>query len=221
MADYTAGIGSSIDSSTGKNRSFDDYVIRLSDIVFSVLGLIALTPMFTFLAALIKMESPGEVFFKGKRIGENGKCFRMYKFRSMCQNADKMTQKYRKNSDGSVEPVVKMKNDTRITRIGKYIRPLGLDELPQLINVIKGDMSLVGPRAPILSEYELYSDYHKQRLKIKPGITGLAQVNGGSNLEFESIVKYDIDYIKNRSIKLYFKIVLRTIPFLLLDNGNY
>lgn len=207
--------------SFGKQRTIDDFLIRLSDIVLSVLALIFFFPLFVVLGMIIRLGSPGKVFFKQKRAGLKGRIFEMYKFRSMCQNADKRPCKYRVNDKGITEPVTRFRNDSRVTRVGKHMRKYGIDELPQLINVIKGDMSLVGPRPHPLEEVKLYSAYHKQRFKAKPGITGLSQISVDFDMPFDRIIEYDIEYIQNRSIKLYYKTIFRTIPFLFTDNGKF
>ena len=203
------------------SKRLQDIVIRISDIVLATLALICLSPFFAIVGILIKLDSFGEVFFKQERVGMNGTIFKMYKFRSMYHNADKMAHQYRSGNNGVIEPVIKTKNDMRVTRIGEYLRRFSLDELPQLINVIKGDMSLVGPRPPVLMEVDLYSDYHKQRLEGKPGLTGLAQITERSELPFDKIVELDIYYLQHKSIKLYYKIIFQTIPYLLSTKGAY
>ena len=203
------------------SKRLQDIVIRISDIVLATLALICLSPFFAIVGILIKLDSFGEVFFKQERVGMNGTIFKMYKFRSMYHNADKMAHQYRSSGNGVIEPVIKTKNDMRVTRIGEYLRRFSIDELPQLINVIKGDMSLVGPRPPVLMEVDLYSDYHKQRLEGKPGLTGLAQITERSELPFDKIVELDIYYLQHKSIKLYYKIIFQTIPFLLSAKGAY
>ena len=203
------------------SKRLQDIVIRISDIIFATLALIFLSPFFAIVGILIKFDSFGEVFFKQERVGMKGKIFKMYKFRSMCHNADKMAHQYRSGNNGVIEPVIKTKNDMRVTRIGEYLRRFSIDELPQLINVIKGDMSLVGPRPPVLMEVDLYSDYHKQRLEGKPGLTGLAQITERSELPFDKIVELDIYYLQHKSIKLYYKIIFQTIPYLLSTKGAY
>ena len=203
------------------SKRLQDIVIRISDIVLATLALICLSPFFAIVGILIKLDSFGEVFFKQERVGMNGTIFKMYKFRSMYHNADKMAHQYRSSGNGVIEPVIKTKNDMRVTRIGEYLRRFSIDELPQLINVIKGDMSLVGPRPPVLMEVDLYSDYHKQRLEGKPGLTGLAQITERSELPFDKIVELDIYYLQHKSIKLYYKIIFQTIPYLLSTKGAY
>jgi lipopolysaccharide/colanic/teichoic acid biosynthesis glycosyltransferase len=224
MGEYTVDTDLALDPASRKWRIRDNWIIRVSDIILSVLGLIILSPLFGILVILIKLESAGRAFFRQERVGMNGKIFRMYKFRSMCHNADRMPHQYRVNDKGIVEPVITMRNDNRVTRVGKYLRRYGLDEFPQLINVFKGDMSLVGPRPHVLAEFELYSDYHKRRLKVKPGVTGLTQVAKATDkldLPFDRKVELDIYYIQHKSATLYYKTILRTIPSLFSNSGNY
>jgi len=221
MAENSVGVGVVASLSSGKARAIDDFVIRISDVILCVLALIFFFPSFVVLGMIIRLETPGKVLFKQRRVGLKGRIFEMYKFRSMCQDADKRLCKYRVNDKGITEPITRFRDDSRVTRVGKYIRKCGIDELPQLINVIKGDMSLVGPRPHPLEEVKLYSAYHKQRFTIKPGITGLSQISGDFDMPFDRIVEYDIEYIQNRSTKLYYKTIFRTIPFLFTDNGNF
>ena len=173
---------------------------RIIDIIISIILLIFLSPLLLIISILIKLDSKGPVIFKQKRIGKNGDPFIMYKFRSMVKNAAKKGAKYRVT-----------KNDKRITKVGKILRKTSLDELPQLFNVLLGDMSLVGPRPTLDFIVNEYNDYQKKRLKVKPGITGLAQINGRQSLSWEEKIEYDILYIKNYSIWLDIKILFKTI----------
>lgn len=200
-----------------KPGSFDDYIIRAMDILIAILGLIILMPILPLISVIIWVDSPGSPIFRQKRAGKDGVIFTMYKFRTMREGADKRFQQFRNEN----EPVVKILNDCRITKIGNILRKLSIDEFPQFINVLKGDMSFVGPRPPILREYYAYNDYQKGRLTGKPGITGLAQINGRSALEFAKIVKYDIYYNKNRSVLLYLKIIFKTIPNCIFGKSSY
>ncbi|WP_404851290.1 sugar transferase [Enterococcus casseliflavus] len=194
---------------------------RLVDLIGSFLGLLFLSPLFAFVAYKIKKEEPkGPIFFSQKRIGKNGKIFKMYKFRSMCVGAEEqLSILLEKNEiDGAM---FKMKNDPRITKIGKLIRKTSIDELPQLWNVLKGDMSLIGPRPPLIREVKLYSKYDKQRLYVKPGCSGLWQISGRNNLSFEEMVELDLKYIKNQSIIFDFKIMFKTVIVIFKDNGAF
>ncbi|OQX52787.1 MAG: hypothetical protein B5M48_04735 [Candidatus Omnitrophica bacterium 4484_213] len=193
---------------------------RISDITLSALGLLFLSPLFALLAILIKLDSKGSVFYVSKRIGKKGKPFDFYKFRTMVVDAEKMLAQLRdKNeTDG---PIFKMKNDPRITRIGRFLRRYSLDELPQLWNVLKGNMSIVGPRPPIPQEVKNYKEGQLKRLEIKPGITGLWQIRGRSDASFHRLIRWDIWYIRNWSLWLDLKIILKTIPAVLKGKGAY
>lgn len=166
---------------------------RLFDIVAATCGIIILSPLMIIIAVLIKNEDHGPIFYKQVRVGKNGKTFKMYKFRSMFINADKMLDKLKEQNDVD-GPMFKMKDDPRVTKIGHFIRKHSLDELPQFLNVLKGDMSLVGPRPPLPSEVEEYSEYDKQRLFVIPGCTGLWQATERNEVGFTKMVQLDIEY---------------------------
>ena len=177
------------------------FVKRLIDIMGSFVGLIVLSPLFLVVAYKIKKEDPeGPVFFSQDRVGKNEKIFKMYKFRSMCVDAEEKLETLLQHNE--VEGAMfKMKDDPRITKIGKFIRKTSIDELPQLLNVFRGEMSLVGPRPPLVREVAEYSVYDRQRLLIKPGCTGLWQVSGRNHVGFNEMVRLDLKYINNLSIK--------------------
>lgn len=195
------------------------FLKRLIDIVGSGLGILILIPVFLIIGILIKLEDPkGSVFFSQKRSGLNGKEFNMYKFRSMVHNAEDLLESLmsKNEMDG---PVFKIKDDPRITKIGKFIRKTSLDELPQLFNVLKGDMSLVGPRPPIPREVIQYNKYQYQRLLVKPGITCYWQISGRNNIDFDEWVELDLKYIKERNLFKDIYIILMTLPVLLGDKN--
>ena len=195
------------------------FLKRLIDIVGSGLGILILIPVFLIIGILIKLEDPkGSVFFSQKRNGLNGKEFNMYKFRSMVHNAEDLLESLmsKNEMDG---PVFKIKDDPRITKIGKFIRKTSLDELPQLFNVLKGDMSLVGPRPPIPREVIQYNKYQYQRLLVKPGITCYWQISGRNNIDFDEWVELDLKYIKERNLFKDIYIILMTLPVLLVDKN--
>lgn len=201
------------------NSIFYLFIKRLIDIVGSLLGLILLSPLFCIVAILIKLEDPkGKVFFAQERNGINSKTFKMYKFRSMVNNAEELLQNLQHQNEQS-GPVFKIKDDPRITKVGKFIRKTSIDELPQLINVLKGDMSLVGPRPPIPHEVEQYTPYQMQRLLVKPGLTCIWQVSGRNNIGFDEWVDMDIEYIKNRSLWLDIKLIFKTVGVLFGDDN--
>jgi exopolysaccharide biosynthesis polyprenyl glycosylphosphotransferase len=184
---------------------------RIMDICGALIGLICLSWLFLIVALLIKLEDPkGPVFFKQVRVGKDGKEFYMYKFRSMVTNAEELLESLLHLNEVS-GAMFKMKDDPRVTKIGKFIRKTSIDELPQLWNVLKGDMSLVGPRPPLPREVAQYTEYDKQRLLVKPGCTGLWQISGRSNVGFKEMVELDLQYIRNRSILFDLKITLKTV----------
>lgn len=206
------------------------FVKRASDIVISTLALIVLSPFWFVLSVLIKLDSRGKILFRQERVGMDGRKFLCYKFRTMRSDAgeDLHREAYRKNIEGAAEanagddakPIFgKVKDDPRVTRIGKFLRRSSLDELPQLLNVLLGDMSVVGPRPPIPYEVEEYDIWHRKRLDMKPGITGLWQVSGRNRLTFEEMVKTDLFYIENWSLWLDLKIILLTLPAVLRGDG--
>jgi lipopolysaccharide/colanic/teichoic acid biosynthesis glycosyltransferase len=200
---------------------------RGMDVALSVAALLLSAPVFLTIAVAIKWTSDGPVFFKQERLGCNGKRFMFLKFRSMYQDNDPRThrryiEKYISDQENAaVEPgVYKLKNDPRITPIGRWLRKTSLDELPQLINVLAGDMSLVGPRPPIPYECDLYSTWHRNRLlSCKPGITGLWQVMGRSRTTFDDMVRLDLKYISEWSLALDLKILLKTPGVVLSGDG--
>jgi lipopolysaccharide/colanic/teichoic acid biosynthesis glycosyltransferase len=184
---------------------------RLIDVIGSLCGIIVLSLLFLVIAILIKLEDPkGKVFFTQKRVGLNGKEFNMYKFRSMVSNAEEKLAELLKYNEIS-GAMFKMKDDPRITKVGKFIRRTSIDELPQLFNVLKGDMSLVGPRPPLPREVAVYSDYDKQRLMVTPGCTGLWQVSGRNSLGFKEMLELDLQYIRRRSTLFDLSIIAKTV----------
>lgn len=194
---------------------------RLFDLCAAILGLICLSPLFLILAICIKLDDPrGTVFYSQIRVGKGEKQFRMYKFRSMVADADKLKKSLTQQNEVR-GAMFKLKNDPRITRVGRVIRKYSLDELPQLMNVVAGSMSLVGPRPPLITEVERYTDYDKQRLLVKPGCTGLWQVGGRNDVDFDEMVSLDLNYINKRSLFLDLKIILKTVLVMIKPNGAY
>lgn len=197
-------------------------VKRIFDLVGSVLILIALSPLFVVVAAWIKLDSPGPLIYRQTRVGLNGRHFNFYKFRSMYQDADKKWQELQATQNESADGVIfKMKNDPRVTRSGRFIRKFSIDELPQLFNVLLGDMSLVGPRPPLPKEVDLYTLDDRKRLNALPGITCLWQVSGRSDIPFKQQVELDKEYIKSQSVWKDIVIMLKTIPAVLTGKGAY
>ncbi|MCU9613197.1 sugar transferase [Caldibacillus lycopersici] len=194
---------------------------RILDFVFAVIGIVFLSPLFLIVALLIKIEDKqGPIFFKQIRIGKDGKEFYMYKFRSMVSNAEELKAKLIEKNEAT-GPVFKMKNDPRVTKIGRFIRKTSIDELPQLLNVLKGQMSLVGPRPALPDEVAHYSIYEKQRLTVTPGLTCYWQVSGRSSLSFGEWVELDIKYINERSIIVDIKLIFKTVLVLFGSKNAY
>ncbi len=203
---------------------------RSIDIGVSVFVLVFGLPFHLLLSVLVKLTSEGPVLFLQDRVGENGRAFRMYKFRTMVtDNDDELHRSFARDfingkangGNGSNGSVFKIVDDPRVTSIGKFLRKTSLDELPQFINVLKGEMSLVGPRPPLTYEMDHYQEWHKQRLAVKPGLTGLWQVSGRSTVPFDEMVALDLHYIENWSLLLDVKIILRTVPVMLSGIGGY
>ncbi|MED3751775.1 sugar transferase [Geobacillus stearothermophilus] len=194
---------------------------RIMDICGALVGLICLSWLFLIVALLIKLEDPkGPVFFRQVRVGKNGKEFYMYKFRSMVTNAEELLESLLHLNEVT-GAMFKMKEDPRVTKIGKFIRKTSIDELPQLWNVLKGEMSLVGPRPPLPREVAQYTEYDKQRLLVTPGCTGLWQVSGRNDLGFDEMVELDLKYIRERSLLYDIKIIFKTIKIMIRPNSAY
>ena len=194
---------------------------RLIDIIAAILLLILLSPLFVVIMILIYQSSPGPVFYKQTRVGRWGKLFTMWKFRSMYPDADARLKEMMAQNEMTGGVIFKMKNDPRIIPVGRFIRKASIDELPQLWNVLKGDMSLVGPRPALPSEVNQYSLQDRQRLEVIPGITCIWQVSGRSDIPFPQQVQLDVQYIQSQSVWLDIKLLLQTIPAVLLSRGAY
>ena len=201
-----------------RSNTLYEVIKRIIDVVASFTGLILLSPLILIVSILIKLESKGEVIFKQKRVGLNGKEFYMYKFRSMVINAEELKEQLESQNEMS-GPMFKIKDDPRITNVGKFIRKTSIDELPQLINVIKGDMSLVGPRPSLPKEVKKFEQWMMERLEVKPGLTCIWQISGRNNIDFEDWMKLDIKYVRERSLALDFKLIFKTI-FVLFGDKN-
>ena len=200
------------------------FIKRTIDILAGIVGIILLIPITLVVAIMriIKKENSGPIFYEQLRIGKNGKQFRMYKFRSMCLNADETLKKYlEENEDAKREykKYKKLKYDPRITKVGKVLRATSLDEFPQFINVLKGEMSLVGPRPYLPREKKDMGKYYDVIIKIKPGVTGPWQIRGRSNILFEDRLKIDAEYIQNMSLKNDIKMVLKTFTKVVNKDG--
>ncbi|HYK98228.1 MAG TPA: sugar transferase [Candidatus Acidoferrales bacterium] len=193
---------------------------RAMDLYLGVVALIALAPLLIAIAVAVRLSSPGPVMYRQRRVGLDGKPFEMLKFRSMRQGSDNMVELLRAQNEAT-GPLFKMRRDPRITPVGRFLRRFSLDELPQLINVLRGEMSLVGPRPPLPTEVARYEEWQLGRLQARPGMTGLWQVSGRSEVPFNDMVRLDLHYVRNWSFGLDLEIVLRTIPAVLSKRGAY
>lgn len=205
-------------------RTISKNLKRIFDIIFSITGMILFIPFIIIVSILIKLESKGPVFYRQQRIGENGKLFTYLKFRTMYVDADITLQReYLKEilSRGKEQPLYKLVDDPKITKVGKILRKTSFDELPQFINIFMGDMSIVGPHPLIPYELDISREIPKERLKVKPGITGLWQTSGRGDVTFDDMIKMDIEYIKNQSLLLDLKIMLKTIPIAITGKAAY
>lgn len=201
-----------------ESKPIYNFIKRFIDIFCSSLGIILLSPVFIIVGTIIKLDSKGPVIFSQKRVGKDGKEFKMYKFRSMVVNAEELKKKLMHQNEMS-GPMFKMKDDPRITKIGKFIRKTSIDELPQLINVLKGEMSLVGPRPSLPKEVAQFEPWMMRRLDVKPGLTCYWQVSGRNNIDFDDWMKLDIKYVEDRSVKLDIKLIFKTF-FVLFGDKN-
>ncbi|MCT3019814.1 sugar transferase [Pediococcus pentosaceus] len=209
-----------IDEQAQNQRYVYRFFKRMLDIIASVIGLIVLSPVFLIVSLAIKAEDRGPIFYSQVRLGKGQRPFKMYKFRSMIVDADKKLEKLLKQNE--VEGAMfKMKEDPRITRVGRFTRKHSLDELPQLLNVLAGDMSLVGPRPPLEREVADYSEHDKQRLIVKPGCTGLWQVTARNDVDFSGMVDLDLQYIEKSGLMFDMIILFKTIGIVFKPNGAY
>lgn len=206
---------------TIKKTNIKNYIQikRALDIIIASIGLIVLSPIFLILAILIKIDSKGSVLFAHTRMGKNGEKFKMYKFRTMYENAQEMIKDFTPEQKKEWEENFKLKNDPRITKIGKFLRKTSLDELPQIINIIKGDLSIIGPRPIIDEELEKYGENKEKFLSITPGLTGYWQANGRSATTYEQRMKMELYYIDHISPKLDLQIFFKTISSVLKKEG--
>jgi len=194
---------------------------RAVDILGALVGLLLLSPLFLITAIAIFIENPGPIFFMQKRVGQFGSLFNFYKFRSMYTDAEARKAELMAENESGDGVIFKMKKDPRITRVGRIIRRFSIDELPQLWNVLIGDLALVGPRPPVPSEVAQYSLNDRKRLHVKPGLTCLWQIKGRSEIPFHEQVQLDLEYIRSQSIGNDILIILKTIPAVLLGKGAY
>ncbi|MGK3719902.1 sugar transferase [Priestia megaterium] len=206
--------------SVNNNMSYE-IIKRMIDIIGASIGIVFLSIIFLIVSIAIKIEDPkGPIFFSQVRVGKNGKKFKMYKFRSMVTDAEEKLEQLLQYNE-TTGAMFKMKHDPRVTKIGRFVRKTSIDELPQLLNVLKGEMSLVGPRPPLPREVDLYTKYDKQRLLVTPGCTGLWQISGRSNIGFKQMVELDLFYIEHKSLLLDMKIILKTCFLFLGSKGAF
>lgn len=201
-----------------ENLKFYEICKRGIDIIGAGSGLLLLSPIIAIVACAVKFTSKGPIFFSQKRVGKNGQLFDMYKFRSMVVNAEELKEKLANQNEMS-GPMFKMKDDPRVTKVGKFIRKTSLDELPQLWNVLKGDMSLVGPRPSLPKEVKQFEKWMYKRLTVKPGLTCYWQVSGRNNIDFEDWMKLDISYVEDRNLWIDIKLIFKTV-FVLFGDKN-
>ena len=214
-------------------RDYSDYIIinykehrsyfvikRLMDMIFSIIALIILTPLFLCIIIAIRIETKGKAIFSQSRTGKNGKEFKMYKFRSMYNDAEQWRQKLLEQNemDG---PVFKIAKDPRVTKVGRFIRKTSIDELPQLINIIKGDMSIVGPRPLVIYETEEFDYYENLRHQVKPGLTCYWQINGRNDVSFHRWIRLDMKYLKEMNLWTDLKIIMKTFGVVFTGKGAY
>ena len=203
-----------------ESRLFYHICKRIMDVVCSAAVLAVLSPIFLAVAVAIKLEDKGPVIFTQNRTGKDGKVFRMYKFRSMYVDAEKRRSELlaRNEADG---PLFKIADDPRVTKVGRFIRRTSIDELPQLVNILKGEMSIVGPRPLVTYEQNQCTEYQAQRLLVKPGLTCIWQVSGRSDTSFDELIEMDLEYIRNQSLWLDIKLILKTVVVVFTHKGAY
>ena len=204
---------------TTEQKPVYDFLKRIFDIICSSVALIILSPVFLILAAAIKTTDKGPVFFAHRRVGKDGKPLNIYKFRSMVTNAEDLIKQFTPEQKAEYERNFKLENDPRVTKVGKFMRRTSLDELPQLFNILKGDISIVGPRPVMEVETEIYGNYRDMLLSVKPGLTGFWAANGRSCTTYTRRRAMEIYYIKNRSVCFDLKIILKTITSVFKGEG--
>ncbi|WP_062228079.1 sugar transferase [Aureimonas frigidaquae] len=213
-----------LDGTVGDLRAVGGAVKRSFDLVASVAGLIVLSPLFIMLAALVKLSDGGSIFYGHRRIGRGGATFHCLKFRTMVENGDEVLQRHLASDPAAAEEwkaTRKLQNDPRVTAVGQVLRKLSLDELPQIINIIRGEMSVVGPRPVVAAELDLYGSAASHYLRSRPGLTGLWQVSGRNDVSYEARVAFDKQYVENWSLATDLAIIIKTVPAVVASRGSY
>jgi len=198
-------------------RKIYEFLKRTVDIICSLVGLLVLMPILVLVTILVKIESKGPIIFSQDRVGKDGRVFKMYKFRSMVINAEELKEKLA-NENERTGPMFKIKNDPRITDVGRFIRKTSIDELPQLVNILKGEMTIVGPRPSLPDEVKEFEGWMMKRLNVKPGLTCYWQVSGRNDIEFNEWMELDIKYVQERNILIDAKLILKTFVVLFGDS---
>lgn len=201
------------------NYNFYLTIKRIIDIILSFIALILLLPILIIIAIIIKIDSKGPVIYKHKRLGKNGKTIGIYKFRTMVENADEVFKNFTEEQKKEYEEFYKLENDPRVTRIGDILRKTSLDELPQIINILKGDMSIIGPRPVVVKEIDKFGNLKDKYLSVLPGLTGWWACNGRSSTTYDERIKLEMYYIDNQSLKLDIKCFFKTIMVVLKKEG--
>jgi lipopolysaccharide/colanic/teichoic acid biosynthesis glycosyltransferase len=192
---------------------------RTMDLIAGTVGFILTLPLWLIISLAIRLDSPGPIFFRQHRSGRNGRVFTMLKFRSMVADAEDRFHQVAHLNEEKTGLIIKLKDDPRITSMGKFLRKFSLDEIPQFWNVIRGDMSLIGPRPPSPDEFARYNEMQRRRLEVKPGLTGLWQVSGRKDTDFNFMIEKDLEYIAHQSLGYDLRILLKTIPVVLMGKG--
>jgi len=193
---------------------------RAFDVLAAGAVIVLMLPLFPLIALMIKLDSRGPIFYRQTRVGHSGRSFKFYKFRSMYQDADRRLEELSASNEAD-GPIFKIRTDPRITGVGRFLRRSSLDEIPQILNVAIGNMSIVGPRPPLPAEVEKYQPWHRRRLEVKPGITCLWQISGRSEIGFDEWMRLDMEYLKTRSFQTDLLIFLKTIPAVIQRRGAY
>ncbi|MFD1746711.1 sugar transferase [Rhizobium helianthi] len=226
MKSATRSAGSPLNSTDEMQLAFPTGGLakRSFDVTAAVLALIVFSPLFLMIMALVKFTDGGSVFYGHKRVGHNGRYFKCLKFRTMVPNGDEVLRRHLASNPEAAEEwraTRKLKNDPRVTAVGTVLRKLSLDELPQLINIIRGDMSVVGPRPVVDEELTLYDNFAVYYLRTRPGLTGLWQISGRNDVSYETRIAFDTQYVQNWSLRTDFAIIVKTIPAVCLSRGSY